>query len=174
MAMSDTIAKFDVSQLQSSYTKSVLALLSCAGDLSIGFKESWGFLRVENPSEQMLSQIRTIKTCEIFRVDEKQRLVRENETLASEVLPSDMTWMPLKSAMEFQLPVVKAEATILNRQVKFSVVQSDSHLAEAGISQTATYLLTTGAAWRQYALSCLLYTSPSPRDRQKSRMPSSA
>ena len=24
------------------------------------------------------------------------------------------------------------------------------------------------------ALSCLLYTSPSPRDRQKSRMPSSA
>ena len=27
--------------------------------------------------------------------------------------------------------------------------------------------------WRQ-ALICLLYTSPSPRDRQKSRMPSSA
>ena len=26
----------------------------------------------------------------------------------------------------------------------------------------------------QYAYSCLLYTSPSPRDRQKSRMPSSA
>ena len=25
-----------------------------------------------------------------------------------------------------------------------------------------------------YVLSCLLYTSPSPRDRQKSRMPSSA
>ena len=27
--------------------------------------------------------------------------------------------------------------------------------------------------WRQY-YGCLLYTSPSPRDRQKSRMPSSA
>ena len=27
---------------------------------------------------------------------------------------------------------------------------------------------------RQMALPCLLYTSPSPRDRQKSRMPSSA
>ena len=26
----------------------------------------------------------------------------------------------------------------------------------------------------EYVLSCLLYTSPSPRDRQKSRMPSSA
>ena len=29
-------------------------------------------------------------------------------------------------------------------------------------------------ALRQSSLSCLLYTSPSPRDRQKSRMPSSA
>ena len=27
---------------------------------------------------------------------------------------------------------------------------------------------------KQHALACLLYTSPSPRDRQKSRMPSSA
>ena len=29
-------------------------------------------------------------------------------------------------------------------------------------------------AWRGLTISCLLYTSPSPRDRQKSRMPSSA
>ena len=28
--------------------------------------------------------------------------------------------------------------------------------------------------WRDHQLTCLLYTSPSPRDRQKSRMPSSA
>ena len=27
---------------------------------------------------------------------------------------------------------------------------------------------------REYLCTCLLYTSPSPRDRQKSRMPSSA
>ena len=30
------------------------------------------------------------------------------------------------------------------------------------------------AHWSLAALACLLYTSPSPRDRQKSRMPSSA
>ena len=29
-------------------------------------------------------------------------------------------------------------------------------------------------AWDMYQYTCLLYTSPSPRDRQKSRMPSSA
>ena len=28
--------------------------------------------------------------------------------------------------------------------------------------------------YKRQALTCLLYTSPSPRDRQKSRMPSSA
>ena len=41
---------------------------------------------------------------------------------------------------------------------------------------TLTPLATTLAAIGTYnvALSCLLYTSPSPRDRQKSRMPSSA
>ena len=33
--------------------------------------------------------------------------------------------------------------------------------------------LTMGVAWHRF-LACLLYTSPSPRDRQKSRMPSSA
>ena len=31
-----------------------------------------------------------------------------------------------------------------------------------------------GLAGPKFYLSCLLYTSPSPRDRQKSRMPSSA
>ena len=37
----------------------------------------------------------------------------------------------------------------------------------------ATHLTTVEAAIRA-AAACLLYTSPSPRDRQKSRMPSSA
>ena len=35
-------------------------------------------------------------------------------------------------------------------------------------------LLSGGAKGKRQALPCLLYTSPSPRDRQKSRMPSSA
>ena len=31
-----------------------------------------------------------------------------------------------------------------------------------------------GDNWTEQTMGCLLYTSPSPRDRQKSRMPSSA
>ena len=33
---------------------------------------------------------------------------------------------------------------------------------------------TSSDSWHAYRYTCLLYTSPSPRDRQKSRMPSSA
>ena len=42
-------------------------------------------------------------------------------------------------------------------------------LLEAGPAQTSAAFL-----WLEESKNCLLYTSPSPRDRQKSRMPSSA
>ena len=54
------------------------------------------------------------------------------------------------------------------------------------VSGTATYnlpattidlisqVIRTGTGTQQSDIACLLYTSPSPRDRQKSRMPSSA
>ena len=41
-------------------------------------------------------------------------------------------------------------------------------------STTATVAFTAPASNGGAAITCLLYTSPSPRDRQKSRMPSSA
>ena len=41
-------------------------------------------------------------------------------------------------------------------------------------SVTSFYNRQIFADWRKRVGVCLLYTSPSPRDRQKSRMPSSA
>ena len=46
-----------------------------------------------------------------------------------------------------------------------------------GLATAAVALVPTYASigiWGAVILTCLLYTSPSPRDRQKSRMPSSA
>ena len=40
--------------------------------------------------------------------------------------------------------------------------------------QNAAYLLVTGLVIATLYTICLLYTSPSPRDRTRSRMPSSA
>ena len=50
----------------------------------------------------------------------------------------------------------------------------DTHLD--GIKGFKKFNLIKGDTNESYSLysSCLLYTSPSPRDRQKSRMPSSA
>ena len=67
--------------------------------------------------------------------------------------------------------------------VKF-IHASDFHLDEPmkGLAELPPHLKSVianapyQAARRVFdlAISCLLYTSPSPRDRQKSRMPSSA
>ena len=49
--------------------------------------------------------------------------------------------------------------------------QADLARAEAQLEQART---AAALASKEVARACLLYTSPSPRDRQKSRMPSSA
>ena len=45
---------------------------------------------------------------------------------------------------------------------------------ESGIGLTALIRLKVGSGTEIGSLACLLYTSPSPRDRTRSRMPSSA
>ena len=44
----------------------------------------------------------------------------------------------------------------------------------ASVSATSRHTLAIAPEGTLWAWGCLLYTSPSPRDRQKSRMPSSA
>ena len=75
---------------------------------------------------------------------------------------------------------IKATATITNgeQSVKVSAYARES-LTKKGMDDAQITGATSSYA-RKYALNglfaidCLLYTSPSPRDRQKSRMPSSA
>ena len=44
----------------------------------------------------------------------------------------------------------------------------------AGENEVSEAIESSMLAWNTWSKTCLLYTSPSPRDRQKSRMPSSA
>ena len=46
--------------------------------------------------------------------------------------------------------------------------------SDGGVTWTATFTPTANITDASNLITCLLYTSPSPRDRQKSRMPSSA
>ena len=49
-----------------------------------------------------------------------------------------------------------------------------AHFAKLGSNGKVIQVLTLNNSDMLNADGCLLYTSPSPRDRQKSRMPSSA
>ena len=52
--------------------------------------------------------------------------------------------------------------------------QQTISIAKVMIDMSLLSVTHTACAQPGFPLTCLLYTSPSPRDRQKSRMPSSA
>src|SRR5674476_1410750 len=57
----------------------------------------------------------------------------------------------------------------------FTVTATNVHGASAASGASNTVVPSAAVApWYNALWTCLLYTSPSPRDRQKSRMPSSA
>ena len=55
-----------------------------------------------------------------------------------------------------------------------AIYAGDMDTPENGALDATAGLPTSIMALKKYAYSCLLYTSPSPRDRTRSRMPSSA
>ena len=63
--------------------------------------------------------------------------------------------------------VGQAELSNPTKPVPYSVADRDRRLSEKGLTAGSPVMIRIFKA-------CLLYTSPSPRDRQKSRMPSSA
>ena len=77
-----------------------------------------------------------------------------------------------------------ARITDLIPDTNLAFAPDDGALAAAVQDETGSTVIVLDpalepGAWRQFRLpgfaeACLLYTSPSPRDRQKSRMPSSA
>ena len=69
----------------------------------------------------------------------------------------------------------------LRKFVRQAMDAAGDALSEAGLSQALKKMQCIadaregrGSPWRSDSVYCLLYTSPSPRDRTRSRMPSSA
>ena len=59
-------------------------------------------------------------------------------------------------------------SSVTLKQYSYNCEEGGSMIKQTGAASRTAYL------FEQCRISCLLYTSPSPRDRQKSRMPSSA
>ena len=70
--------------------------------------------------------------------------------------------------------LVKAAAGGGGRGMRLAETPDDLEEALSAAQQEAIAAFGDGAVYLERYLTCLLYTSPSPRDRQKSRMPSSA
>ena len=73
----------------------------------------------------------------------------------------DLTWHDFKTYLFAMFKAFIPKGKISNLDELETFIQTKS----AWVSQVTLY---------GYLKTCLLYTSPSPRDRQKSRMPSSA
>ena len=55
-----------------------------------------------------------------------------------------------------------------------SLYKESKYFGEAGLYFAGLIMILDGVAGAVAANTCLLYTSPSPRDKRQSRMPSSA
>ncbi len=74
-------------------------------------------------------------------------------------------------------PAIKAAAVYRPTFVKSLVmvpIRTNDPVGVIGNYWATPRMATAQEVWLLQSLACLLYTSPSPRDRQKSRMPSSA
>ena len=69
---------------------------------------------------------------------------------------------------------MRAMIPIRNQQEVSSEEMTRMMQANFDTTLDARYAIAQGMLWSTYIHPCLLYTSPSPRDRTRSRMPSSA
>ena len=70
-----------------------------------------------------------------------------------------------------------AEKTVFIESNKKNYLSIKNSISELNLKNYSMVLFKDGLNWikeNDLSMFCLLYTSPSPRDRQKSRMPSSA
>ena len=105
-----------------------------------------------------------------FSQDNNEELVLPNSLENIYPLPYDQ--VPQQASLEIDLPVGYQLTLIVDNYI---IPQSEIQYVEA----TGVYIWRPGPnktfeTWNPGKHTCLLYTSPSPRDPNRSRMPSSA
>ena len=82
-------------------------------------------------------------------------------------------WVQVKDNANYKLLSKEAQEDALNSSKALAGLTNPANVgAMFAAYQAYLTIYVNGITRKNYA--CLLYTSPSPRDRQKSRMPSSA
>ena len=82
--------------------------------------------------------------------------------------------LPLMTVVNYSVQdIISPERRVFVGTEWFAAVMRDREL-HAALARQIVFSLSVLAVEIPLGIACLLYTSPSPRDRQKSRMPSSA
>ena len=76
--------------------------------------------------------------------------------------------------MAEKVPCFYATGSLISREEQNIMAQIEKTTKLLRLSDTELTIANPAEDIRDRTVVCLLYTSPSPRDRQKSRMPSSA
>ena len=97
------------------------------------------------------------------QAEPERALLKQMRQIILEVEPS------LKQVISYGIPAFK-----LDGEVVCGIAARKSGCSFYPFSGSVLAALQTDLVKYRQTKSCLLYTSPSPRDRQKSRMPSSA
>ena len=88
-----------------------------------------------------------------------------------------LTMLIIFALSSFSIAMLQIVRTNANNIVENQQINSVQQDAEYGLESGSLWLLdqmTRSGGDDPIVITCLLYTSPSPRDRQKSRLPSSA
>ena len=97
----------------------------------------------------------------------------------AELAPESLTALCLELDIGYsdratQLAALNSSVTSTADVHRFIIVPKCLAAGRRSIAESLIGCMVTETLWNQPVRACLLYTSPSPRDRQKSRMPSSA
>eukprot|EP01017_Pseudomicrothorax_dubius_P039400 TRINITY_DN6033_c0_g1_i7.p1 TRINITY_DN6033_c0_g1~~TRINITY_DN6033_c0_g1_i7.p1 ORF type:complete len:180 (+),score=35.27 TRINITY_DN6033_c0_g1_i7:296-835(+) len=119
------------------------------------------------------------RQCQLLRVLRLWQDIRRHVLAAVSETPQLLNTAPeVKEALVTDGAIYAVFEAVWSTQVLFAFahVVNESPIDAAGLRRRAIQkCILLGARTSMVGeLSCLLYTSPSPRDRQKSRMPSSA
>ena len=147
----------------------ILLMRACSGDSSIDPKD---IVNVDGKDYELLEQkIDTVFVEKVIEVPKYvPKYITKVETVTVEV-PADVD--SLKVVEDYYAKYIVKDT--LNLTYDFGPeITIDSLGTKPNPSLGFGFLTDTISQNRILSRNCLLYTSPSPRDRQKSRMPSSA
>ena len=119
---------------------------------------------------------------EAFDYDTEYELIFDlPELFAPKEVPDQILKVPFRTGplgLKMTLEGIKIDNLSGEEQISYrGVINSSDYVSSEAIEDMVTASQegkTKQINWSHQKYGCLLYTSPSPRDRQKSRMPSSA